>query len=422
MNIRVSLWGKTMGYAHWNSGRKICVFEYEPDFVETGLNVSPLQMPLEIGRIFEFPALSRSTFLGLPSMLADSLPDDFGNHIMNSWLAREGLRLDSLLPVERLSYVGSRGMGALEYIPEKLTTLDKDSQVDIHKLVEIANRVFESKTSEDFHNLDTHDLENILRIGTSAGGARAKAILAYDEKNKIYKTGDLMHPGHHSYWLLKMDGVSNKNLGDPVGYGKIEYAYYLMAMNCGIHMMPSKLLHENKRSHFITQRFDRKNNEKIHMQTLGGLAAMDYRQAGLYSYEQVFAVLRKMHMDHESMEQQFRRMVFNILARNHDDHVKNISCLMDQNGTWSLSPAYDLCYSYNPEGIWTNSHQLSVNGKQDHFVMEDLLKIGRENNISQRKSIIKEISEVLEVWESYADEAGIEKAKAKKIRETFRQI
>ncbi len=423
MIAKVKIWNNLVGIVYWDKNRNIGVFEYDSSFVDKELEVSPLLMPVKEGVIYDFPALNFETFKGLPPMIADSLPDDFGNHIMNTWLSQQGKTIDDLLPTERLGYVGKRGMGALEYEPVLDKSEEYTSDINLEELVNIANKVLASKNSTEFQSIDSNALSKILRIGTSAGGARAKAILAFDEKNRIYKPGDIIHDENHSYWLLKLDGVSDKQLGDPKGYGKIEYAYYNMAKECGIEMSLSKLLHEHDRAHFITKRFDRTDEGgKVHLQTLSGLTGMNYKQANMYSYEQVFTVLRQLRLPHKSIEQQFRRMVFNIVARNQDDHVKNISFLMDKTGAWSLSPAYDLTYSHNPVGTWTNKHQLSVSGKRDEFTIDDLLKVGKENNIRNRKSIISDIVEVVSNWKQFAQNAEIEQDRIKDIESNHRII
>lgn len=421
MIIKVNIWDILAGAVYWDKQRNVGVFEYDKSFIEKNIDISPLLMPLREGVLYQFPDLNFDTFNGLPPTIADSLPDDFGNIIMNTWLSKKGITINDLIPTERLSYIGKRGMGALEYEPVLDNISDYKSEININELVEIANKVLLSKRNDEYSSLDEKSLLKILQIGTSAGGARAKAILAYDEKNNVYKPGDIIHGEGHSYWILKMDGISNKILGDPQGYGKIEYAYYKMAVDSGIEMTESRLLHENNLSHFITKRFDRvTKGEKIHKQTLGGLAGMDYKQSNMYSYEQVFTVLRRMQLQYKNIEQQYKRMVFNVVARNQDDHVKNISLLMNKQGKWVLSPAYDISYSHNPSGIWTNNHQLSINGKRDNFTIADFLKIGKENNIRKRNDIINQIIDTVSNWKKYAKEAGVEKENVLKIEKGLR--
>ncbi|MBN1187727.1 MAG: type II toxin-antitoxin system HipA family toxin [Bacteroidales bacterium] len=417
MIIRVSIWDKLVGSLIWNEARNVSVFEYDPGFVNTGLEVSPFLMPLKEKVLYEFPNLNFNTYKGLPPMLADSLPDDFGNQIMNAWLSMEGKTVNDLLPLERLGYTGKRGMGALEYEPVLDNPKEYRGVIQLEELVDIANKVFASKQKAHFTDIDKDSLIKILHIGTSAGGARPKAILALDEENNVFKAGDILHGAGHSYWVLKLDGVTGNNLGDPQGYGKIEYAYYRMAVDCDITMAESKLVHENNRSHFLTRRFDRREEgDKIHMQSLSGLAAMDFKNPNAYSYEQVFTVLRRMKLPYNTFDQQFRRMVFNIVAKNQDDHTRNISLLMNKGGEWSLSPAYDIIYSNNPEGLWTNRHQLSVNGKSDNFEINDLLKVGKENNIKDAKAIIESIIDVVSQWPEYAKDPGVDNQQIESIK------
>jgi serine/threonine-protein kinase HipA len=407
MIIDVKLWDSLVGSLYWDDNNRVAIFQYDPSFVRKGLDIAPILMPLKEGIQYRFPDMDYKTFKGLPPMIADSLPDDFGNHIMNAWLSKQGKTIDSLYPTERLGYVGKRGMGALEYEPVLDGKEVNNNDIDLNELVGIAHEVVYSKEKLNYDDINEKSLSKILRIGTSAGGARAKAILAYDEINNIYKPGDITHGANHTYWLIKLDGATNKILGDPEGYGRIEYAYYNMAKDASINMSKSKLIKDGDRAHFITKRFDRFNGDKLHMQTLSGIAGMDYRKPNLYSYEQVFSVLRQLQLPHKDIIQQFRRMVFNVVARNQDDHVKNISFIMDRTENWSLSPAYDVSYCYNPSGDWTSHHQLSINGKRDGFVLDDLLKIGRENNISKRTEIIDQVIESVSRWEHFAKQANV---------------
>jgi serine/threonine-protein kinase HipA len=420
MIIKVNLWNDFVGPLYWDENRNIAVFEYDPSFLRRGLEIAPLLMPLREGVKYNFSTLNYDTFKGLPPMISDSLPDDFGNHIMNAWLSKQGKTIDSLSPTERLGYVGKRGMGALEYEPVLDNKEVNNNNIDLNELVEVANKVLYSKEENYYSDIDDKSLSKILKIGTSAGGARAKAILAYDEINNIYKSGDINHGAHHSYWLVKLDGATNKKLGDPEGYGRIEFAYYNMALEAGINMSESKLIPEGDRAHFITKRFDRVDGEKLHMQTLSGIAGMDYRKPNLYSYEQVFSVLKQMQLPHKAIEQQFRRMVFNVVARNQDDHVKNISFIMDKEGRWSLSPAYDVSYCFNPLGTWTNKHQLAINGKRDSFVLDDLLKIGKENNIRNRNDIVAKVIDSVSKWKNFASQADVSPKYIKEIKNNHR--
>lgn len=407
MIVNVLLWNRLVGSLTWDEHIGTTVFAYSKQFLNSGIEISPFLMPVN-ETIYSFENLNAQTYKHLPPVFADSLPDDFGNTIMNAWLSKQGKSIASLLPQERLSYIGKRGIGALEYEPVLYQTKERKEDVHLHELVAIANAVLASKETEQYAKLDEDSLTSILQIGTSAGGARPKAILAYDEDNGIYKPGDLLYGPNHSYWLLKIDGATQKSLGDPEGFGRIEYAYYQMAVDSGIIMSESKLIHEHNRAHFITKRFDRTDNgEKLHKQTINGFAGMDYSKPGMYSYEQIFSIIRQLQLPHKDLEQLYTRMVFNVLARNQDDHTKNFALLMDNTGKWSLAPAYDVCYSYNPSGIWTNKHNLSINGKTDNFTSDDLIKVGKENNIRQSKAIITKVSEVVGNWHKYAKDADV---------------
>lgn len=405
-----------VGAISWLEDRGYAVFEYEPNFLNTGLDISPLHMGLDVARssnrVFSFPELNKQTYLGLPGLVADALPDKFGNSIIDAWLARNGRDPGSFSPVERLCYTGKRGMGALEFFPPFDHQLDRPVPIEITTMAELVDAII-SKRKElnvEFTHSDTANADaivDILRIGTSAGGARPKAIIAINKSGSVI-SGQGEVPADYEYWLLKFDGVTDLELGNPKGYGLIEYAYYLMAKAAGIEMMECRLLHENGRSHFLTKRFDRQNKEKIHMQSLCGLAHYDFNMAGAYSYEQVFAVMRKLHLTKAEAIQQYRRMLFNVMARNQDDHTKNIVFLMGKTGTWYLSPAFDVIYSHNPRGKWTNQHQMSINGKRDHFTLDDLLTVASSISLSKPIEIINEVQSAVVRWPEFAKEAGVD--------------
>ena len=413
----VSLWGEMVGAVSWLDTQEYAVFEYEQAFLKSGLELSPIHMGIEAAihgnSIFSFPSLSKQTYLGLPGMLADSLPDKFGNHIIDAWLARNGRDGASFSPVERLCYTGKRGMGALEFSPALLNKHDTAVSVEVSELVRLVQNIM-----SHHGNLETQFTESekenseaifdILRVGTSAGGARAKAVIAMDEKGNV-KSGQADVPNGYDYWLLKFDGVEDIELGEPQQYGRIEYAYYLMAKAAGIKMTDCKLLEENGRAHFMTKRFDRANGNKLHMQTLCGIAHFDFNQAGAYSYEQAFTVMRQLRLTKLDAAEQFRRMVFNVVARNQDDHTKNISFLMDKIGQWSLSPAYDVTYSHNPAGQWTNQHQMSINGKRDNFAFDDLIQVGESISLTKPERIINDVISSVNNWHGYAKQAGLKK-------------
>lgn len=425
---RVRLWGRDIAAVTWDSRRELAVFQYAPEFLQSGIQVAPIMMPLADGT-FEFPSLSRDTFRGLPGLLADSLPDKFGNAIIDAWLATQGREPDSLNPVERLCYIGNRGMGALEFLPTLVGVPTAKKNLDIAALVDLASRVLRERESlagafsgED----DAQAIQDILRVGSSAGGARAKAVVAWNEKSGEFRSGQIDAPPGFTQWLIKFDGVKNnrdKEVADPQGYGRIEYAFYLMALKAGIEMMPSRLQEEGGRAHFMTQRFDQSRElGKLHMQSLGALMHYDFNQAGAYSYEQTFQTMSQLGLPRAQLEQQFRRAAFNVAARNQDDHVKNIAFLMDRRGTWKLSPAFDVMYSYNPAGSWTSRHQMSIQGKRDEFEMDDLLALASTAGIKKPKArkIMVEVKNALAQWSQFAIQAGVFEEHQMKIEKSLR--
>jgi serine/threonine-protein kinase HipA len=411
----VVLWGKHVGAVLWNYDKGYATFEFEAGFLKSGLDVAPLTMPLanvSKGEIFQFAQLPKETFHGLPGLLSDALPDRFGNQLIDLWLASQGRDKASMSPVERLCYLGTRGMGALEFEPTVRNEKEPSKGLEIGALVELSKKALSMKASLDSHfsKEDAETFADIIKVGTSAGGARAKAVIAYNEQTGEVRSGQLHSPAGFEHWLIKFDGVTNEQLGDPKGYGRIEYAYYKMAIDADIIMMPSLLLEEGGRAHFMTKRFDRiVNNEKLHMQTLCGLCHFDYNNPEAYAYEQAFQAMRQLRLPYTDAEQLYIRMVFNVVARNQDDHTKNISFLMDKTGNWSLSPAYDVSYAYNPENKWIAKHQLAVNGKRENIMREDLLSVAKQMNIKKPKEIIEKITAVVSNWEGYAQEAGVPK-------------
>lgn len=419
----VRLWGRQVGAVSWLADRQYAVFEYDPGFLKTGLDLSPLHMGLDAARdgdgLFAFPGLNKETFLGLPGLLADSLPDKFGNNIIAAWLARNGRDPADFSPVERLCYTGRRGMGAFEFEPLIHRQFDRPVPVELSELVSLAQNIMAQRlrlqtalgpSEED----NTGAILDILRVGTSAGGARPKAVIAINADGKVI-SGQSDVPEGYRYWVLKFDGVTDLELGEPKGFGRIEYAYHLMAGQAGIDMMPCRLLEENGRAHFLTQRFDRRDGQKIHMQSLCGLAHYDFNQPGGYGYEQAFAVMRRLRLSHAEAIQQYRRMLFNVIARNQDDHTKNIAFLMDVDGQWSLSPAYDVIYAHNPAGQWTNQHQMSINGKRDHFTRSDLIAVGDAISIPKPAHILDQVIDAVRQWPKFADRAGVNTAHAEEI-------
>lgn len=383
-------------------------------------------MPLD-REIYAFPALNRETFRGLPGLLADSLPDRFGNEVINAWLAAQGRTPKSFNPVERLCYTGTRGMGALEYEPAEQLGSSPGQPLNIQALVELASEILSGEADLKVSLADEHKaaaLNDILRVGTSAGGARAKAVIAWNPETNEVRSGQIDTGDGFFYWILKFDGVSgnrDKELADSKGFGLIEYAYYKMATEAGIAMSECRILEENGRNHFMTKRFDRTDEgRKLHMQSLSAIAHYDFNLAGAYSYEQAFQVMRRLKLPVQSINQQFRRMVFNIMARNQDDHVKNIAFIMDRTGRWRLSPAFDVIYAFNPDGPWTGQHQMSMNGKRRNFRLEDFIACARSSSLKRgiAKEILGEVRAAVSDWSRFAAEAGVPDERAKEIGKT----
>lgn len=424
---RVVLWQHQVGAVAWDAGQGAATFEFDPDWLERGLDIAPLMMPLSRARRgetrFRFPHLPRETFRGLPGLLADSLPDRYGQALIDAWLAGQGRNPESFNPVERLCTIGKRGMGALTFEPGLRTGLDRSVPVQIAALTDLAQKVLARRGSLQTNlAADSQEaMREIIRVGTSAGGARPKAVLAINDATGEVRSGQVDPPSGFTPWLLKFDGVQQAGLGDPLGYGRIEFAYYLMARAAGLEMMESRLLEEGERAHFLTRRFDRTaGGERLHLQSLCALAHLDYNLAGSHAYEQAFQVMRSLRLDYPAAEQMFRRVVFNIVARNQDDHTKNIAFLMDGDGVWSLSPAYDVTYAYNPGGAWTATHQMSLRGKRDGFTAADLEAVGREMSIRRPLRLVEEVTAAVARWPEFAREAGVSARKTGAIAATHR--
>ena len=416
----VDIWGKFVGAVLWDQQSGIASFEYNPAFLRNKWDIAPLSMPIADagnGRIFRFPDLPAKTYYGLPGLLADSLPDRFGNQLIDLWLATQGREPGSMNPVERLCYMGKRGMGALEFRPATRIEKGDSNILEVSELVNLVQSAVNRKSglTTNLSNDEAHALLDIIRVGTSAGGARAKAVIAINKHNTV-RSGQMDVPRGYSHWLIKLDGVSDEQLGEPKGYGRIEFAYYKMALDCGIVMSESRLLEENGRAHFMTRRFDRlEHNKKLHMQTLCGLCHFDYNNPNAYSYEQAFQAMRSLRLPYSAAEQLFRRMVFNVIGSNNDDHTKNISFLMDETGQWSLSPAYDVTFAYNPSNLWLSQHQLSINNKRRDITRNDLLSLATQMNVKKAKEIIENVRDVISRWKEYASDSGIAGSQIKAI-------
>lgn len=413
--VDILLWGSHVGSLVWDERRDVAVFEFSDKYRHTGLDLSPLKLPINGGRtIFSFPENKNNCFKGLPGFVADALPDKFGDQIITEWLLRNGFTEPEITPLERLCYVGKRAMGALEFEPShKISGLDESTQIYINELANLAKDIFSKRSSfkEQMYQQDRTILD-ILKVGTSAGGAKPKAIIAFNETTKEVRSGQVKAPEGFSYWLLKFDGATYNEhdtvMDNPQGIGCIEYAYYKMAINAGIEMNECRLLSEGDNHHFMTKRFDRTDGgEKIHMVTLAGLAHLDRDER--HSYEEAFSVLRRLNLPPQSMNELYRRMVFNVMARNNDDHTKNFSFLMGNDGSWRLAPAYDLCYSYKPGGRWTSRHQMSINSKQDEFSLLDLSVVADKMGIRKYREIIEEVSTAISQWKRIANECGVKK-------------
>lgn len=426
----VNLWGRQIGAVQWNEARGFAAFEYTPEFAASGIEVAPLTMPLRRG-IHDFPSLPKETFKGLPGLLADSLPDKFGNALIDRWLVEQGRTPGSFNPVERLCYTGRRGMGALEFEPSRREAGDRSGRIDIAPLVDLANRVIAARDTLAGVLQGSDDqkaLEDILSVGTSAGGARAKAVLAWNEETGEFRSGQLDAGPGFTHWLMKFDGVSgnaDKEVADPLGFGRLEYACHLLACAAGVTMSPSRLHEEGGRAHFMTRRFDRTpEGKKLHMQSLCAMRHFDFNMARAYSYEQAIETMRMLRLDRSQIEQQVRRAFLNVFLRNQDDHTKNIAFLMNGRGQWSLSPAFDVVYSYNPKGAWTSEHQMSLSGKTDGFELEDLQQYGRFADLKPRETsaILEEIRDAFARWGTFAEAAGMPKAMADGVRRAFRAL
>lgn len=405
---KVNMFGIPVGTFRWDEQYEVARFEYDSNFVGRGLEPSPLMMPVREGRVYSFGNLDKETYKGLPGMLADSLPDTYGRALFDRWLALTGRTSSN--PIETLCFLGKRCMGALEFEPAIDVAYDKNARFEIDSLVDVASDALVQKSSFEVNINDDKKaaIAEILRLGTSAGGQRAKAIIAYNKDTGEVRSGQVKAPAGFDYYLIKLDGVSaTTGLRETDNHGRLEYSFYKLAKACGIDMTECFLIEENGRAHFVTKRFDRANGKKIHMQTLCGIAHFDFRIHRAYSYEQAFSVMRALHLPYSEAQEMFRRMVFNVVARNQDDHTKNISFLMDESGKWRLSPAYDIGYAFNPNGRWTATHQMSINGKFDGITREDLLDFARQNNIKEAALIIDEICKTVSHWPDMAKECEV---------------
>jgi len=425
----IKIWGQTIGAVSWDENRGLSSFEYDSKFKTSSWDLSPLKIPLQSNTtIFSFPELRASrnsefdTFKGLPGLLADVLPDKYGNQLINLWLAQKGRPANSMNPIEQLCFIGTRGMGALEFEPTQLKPTKRTFQVEINSLVDIAQKMlnkrehFETNLNKD----EQQAMLEILKIGTSAGGARPKAIIAYNQKTGQVKSGQTNAPKGFEHWLIKLDGVSDAQFGKSSGYGRIEMAYYNMAKDCGIDMMASQLLEENGRAHFMTKRFDREGGDiKHHIQTFCAMQHYDFNEVNSFSYEQLFQTMRMLRLPYPQAVQMYRRMVFNVMARNCDDHTKNFAFRLKKDSQWELAPAYDICHAYRPDSVWVSQHALSINGKRKNIEREDLLIVAKSMNIKKADKIITEINDIVSSWENYANQTNVNPKLRESIQKTL---
>lgn len=419
VNAFVKLWGKTLGAVTWNESQQLAIFEYDKNF---DLNKSPvalIKMPRH--QIYSFPELRTETFKGLPGLLADALPDRYGKDLINVWLAQNGRPIDSLNPVELLCFMGQRSMGALEFEPT-IAPKSSTQTIELSTLIEYTKSLLSQKEEV---NILTHEamrdtMIDVLKMGTSAGGARPKAIVAYNEKTGEIRSGQTLPGNGFEHWLIKFDGVTDSQFGANVGYGRVEMAYYAMAKDAGIEIMESRLVEEEDRAHFMTKRFDRINGEeKIHVQTFCAIQHYDYQQTMSFSYEQLFQTMLQLRLSYAEAEEMYRRMVFNVIARNCDDHTKNFAFMMKSDGPWKLAPAYDVCHAYRPGSPWVSQHNLSINGKRIQFTKEDLLKIATQFNIKHAERIIQEVINIVKNWKTYANQYSVDPLLRDSIDETL---
>ena len=421
----IHLWEKRIGAVAWDPTTGIGTFEYSPSYVKNGWDVSPIEMPISAGtnRIFSFPQnRESSTFRGLPGLLADMLPDRYGNALINTWLTSRGRASNSLNPVEMLCFIGTRGIGALEIEPAYEPVAATASKIEISSLIAIADTILKERNNfkTNLSKEEEKALLSILKIGTSAGGARAKALIAYNPKTQEVRSGQTLAPKGYEHWLIKFDGVADSQLGSTKGYGRVEMAYHLMAVQAGITMTACRLLEEHDRAHFMTRRFDRgADNTKLHVQSFCALRHFDFNEVGLYSYEQLFETMRMIGLPYPDAEQLYRRMVFNVLARNCDDHTKNFSFIMDREGNWRLSPAYDVCHAYRPGSQWVSQQSLSINGKRQEISLDDYEQVAKAMNIKKWKDIVAAVSDAVRQWQRVADSVGVDKKLRNAIQKTL---
>jgi serine/threonine-protein kinase HipA len=421
----INIWNKRVGAIAWNENTGIATFEYQPSFFENEWDLSPLKMPMDgaAKKIFSFSELRDViTFKGLPGLLADVLPDKYGSSLINVWLAQNGRPANSMNPVELLCFIGKRGMGALEFEPALPKVNNEATKIELNSLIHIAQEILSGKQhfNTKLSANESKALSDILKIGTSAGGARAKAVITFNPLTNEIRSGQADAPAGFSHWLLKFDGVVDQQMGTSSGYGRVEMAYYMMAQAAAIVMTECRLLEENNRAHFMTKRFDRaSNNDKFHIQSFCAIMHYDFNEITAYSYEQLFETMRSMLLPYPDAEQLFRRMVFNVMAKNCDDHTKNFSFIMDKAGQWRLAPAFDICHAFRPGSTWVSQHSLSINGKRQNITRDDLLQVAKRMNIKKAATIINEVHAAVSKWDDFASQANVENVLRDAIAKTL---
>jgi serine/threonine-protein kinase HipA len=414
--VEVHVWGRRVGAVALDPRLGFYAFEYDPAFVATGIELAPLTMPLREAREpFVFPALPELTFLRLPAMLADALPDAFGNALIDAWMATHGVERAAITPLDRLAYMGKRALGALEFKPARGPTKSGSTAIELSSLVESARLAVSGDVGTGERASEA--LQQIIRVGTSAGGARAKAVIAWNPKTQEIRAGQFDVAPGFEHWILKFDGLrANQELGDPVGYGRIEYAYHLMARQAGLTLPDARLLEEHGRAHFMIKRFDRDGNTKHHVQTLCAIAQLDYNQKATHDASQLLLTMNRLGSSYEEKEEAFRRVAFNVMAANCDDHTKNTSFLLRHGGRWELAPAYDVTHAHNPKGEWTSQHLMGVNGKFSEISRADLLVLADRFGIGTAPKVLAAVGAAVAAWPDFGRQAGVDEGKIQSIR------
>ncbi|MEJ0036847.1 MAG: type II toxin-antitoxin system HipA family toxin [Gammaproteobacteria bacterium] len=413
--VEVHLWDRLAGVVALDPTYGYYAFRFTPEFRATGIDPSPLHMPVREDRAFIFADLPELTYRRLPAMLSDSLPDDFGNALIDRYMADRGVSAREVTSLDRLAYMSDRAMGALQFRPARGPATQKATPVELAELVSQARKAVIGSVA---HDDDTSAaLRSIIEVGTSAGGARAKAVIAWNRSTNEIRTGQLAAPHGFEHWLLKFDGMGDdRELGTTGHYGRVEYAYHLMALEAGIDMTECRLLEENGRAHFMTRRFDRDQAQvRHHVQTLCAMAHLDYKKKGTNAYSQLFTTLRELNLPYRDREEAFRRMVFNAMGRNCDDHTKNFAFRLRQGQSWELAPAYDVTFAHNPKGEWTHQHLMSINGKFKDFTEQDLLLEAGRFAIGTAPAVIDQVRAALRRWATFAERAGLPEAEARRI-------